>query len=153
MIRRRNEEEHVLFSFTFGGLMAVALTPFLLALPSIFSSRHSSILPYSSRRSITIKCVKVDTDTESAAATNIMCEPCNGKGWLVCDFCEGQKTNVKAPNNRIYRRCPSCKAVRYLYIYYFKKITILFIYLFAIIVAGWICVVFKLQGLQMCHFS
>lgn len=94
--------------------MAVALTPFILTLPSISSSRHSSslgIVPYSSSkqhiRSITIKCVKVDTDT------NIMCEPCNGKGWLVCDFCEGQKTNVKAPNNRIYRRCPSCKAVRY----------------------------------------
>ncbi|KAJ4707651.1 chaperone protein dnaJ-related [Melia azedarach] len=43
----------------------------------------------------------------------IMCEPCNGKGWLVCDYCGGQKTNVKAPNNRIYRRCPSCRAVGY----------------------------------------
>lgn len=41
----------------------------------------------------------------------IMCEPCNGKGWLVCDFCKGQKTNVKADNKRIYRRCPSCRAV------------------------------------------
>lgn len=41
----------------------------------------------------------------------IMCEPCNGMGWLVCDFCKGQKTNVKAENNRIYRRCPSCRAV------------------------------------------
>ncbi|XP_021665523.1 uncharacterized protein LOC110653998 isoform X2 [Hevea brasiliensis] len=40
----------------------------------------------------------------------IMCEPCNGKGWLLCDFCEGQKTNVKAENKRIYRRCPSCRA-------------------------------------------
>ncbi|KAK1269588.1 hypothetical protein QJS04_geneDACA013991 [Acorus gramineus] len=42
-----------------------------------------------------------------------MCEPCNGKGWLLCDFCQGQKTNVKAENNRIYRRCPSCKAIGY----------------------------------------
>ncbi|KAK6249379.1 hypothetical protein QUC31_020944 [Theobroma cacao] len=42
----------------------------------------------------------------------IMCEPCNGKGWLLCDFCKGQKTNVKADNKRIYRRCPSCRAVR-----------------------------------------
>lgn len=41
----------------------------------------------------------------------IMCESCNGKGWLVCDFCGGQKTNVKAQNNRIYRRCPTCRAV------------------------------------------
>nr|ACU16506.1 unknown [Glycine max] len=44
----------------------------------------------------------------------IVREPCNGTGWLVCDFCNGQKTNVKAENNkRIYRRCPSCKAVGY----------------------------------------
>lgn len=43
----------------------------------------------------------------------IMCEPCNGRGWLLCDFCEGQKTNVKAANNRIYRRCPNCKAAGY----------------------------------------
>ncbi|CAN1164091.1 hypothetical protein LINPERPRIM_LOCUS32985 [Linum perenne] len=43
----------------------------------------------------------------------IMCEPCNGKGWLVCDFCNGQKTNVKAENKRVYRRCPSCRAVGY----------------------------------------
>lgn len=135
--------------------MAVALTPFLLTLPSISSSSHSRSFfvgpSYSSkqhiRSSITIKCVKVDTEE-----TNIMCDPCNGKGWLVCDFCEGQKTNVKAPNNRIYRRCPSCKAVRYYYLikYYYYCL----FYLFAIfIVAGWICVVFKLQGLQMCHFS
>ncbi|EOA28530.1 hypothetical protein CARUB_v10024746mg [Capsella rubella] len=41
----------------------------------------------------------------------ILCEDCNGKGWLLCDFCKGQKTNVKSENNRIYRRCPTCKAV------------------------------------------
>ncbi|CAI0438804.1 unnamed protein product [Linum tenue] len=46
--------------------------------------------------------------------SGIMCEPCNGQGWLVCDFCKGQKTNVKAENKRVYRRCPSCKAVGYL---------------------------------------
>ncbi|KAG9449306.1 hypothetical protein H6P81_009271 [Aristolochia fimbriata] len=43
----------------------------------------------------------------------ILCEPCNGKGWLLCSFCQGQKTNVKAANQRIYRRCPSCKAIGY----------------------------------------
>ncbi|OAY27592.1 uncharacterized protein LOC110603133 [Manihot esculenta] len=43
----------------------------------------------------------------------IMCEPCNGKGWLLCDFCKGLKTNVKAENKRIYRRCPSCRAIGY----------------------------------------
>ncbi|XP_062165538.1 protein PHOTOSYSTEM I ASSEMBLY 2, chloroplastic [Alnus glutinosa] len=43
-----------------------------------------------------------------------MCEPCNGKGWLLCDFCKGQKINVRAENNRIYRRCPSCRATGYI---------------------------------------
>ncbi|XP_012076301.1 protein PHOTOSYSTEM I ASSEMBLY 2, chloroplastic isoform X2 [Jatropha curcas] len=46
--------------------------------------------------------------------SGIMCEPCNGKGWLLCDFCKGQKTNVKAENKRIYRRCPSCRAIGYI---------------------------------------
>ncbi|KAL4205304.1 hypothetical protein AMTRI_Chr01g136620 [Amborella trichopoda] len=41
----------------------------------------------------------------------IMCTPCQGRGWLVCNFCQGQKTNVTASNNRIYRRCPSCRAI------------------------------------------
>ncbi|XP_065848563.1 uncharacterized protein [Euphorbia lathyris] len=45
--------------------------------------------------------------------SGIMCEPCSGKGWLLCDFCGGQKTNVKAENKRIYRRCPSCRAIGY----------------------------------------
>ncbi|KAE8652171.1 hypothetical protein Csa_022185 [Cucumis sativus] len=44
------------------------------------------------------------------ADSTIDCEPCNGKGWIVCDFCEGQKTNVKVEKNRIYRRCPTCRA-------------------------------------------
>ncbi|WMV38802.1 hypothetical protein MTR67_032187, partial [Solanum verrucosum] len=35
-------------------------------------------------------------------------------GWLLCDFCKGQKTNVKSKTNKIYRRCPSCRAVGYL---------------------------------------
>ncbi|CAK9175096.1 unnamed protein product [Ilex paraguariensis] len=43
----------------------------------------------------------------------VVCEPCNDKGWLLCDFCKGQKTNVKAEKNRIYRRCPSCRAIGY----------------------------------------
>ncbi|ESQ46426.1 hypothetical protein EUTSA_v10000372mg [Eutrema salsugineum] len=43
----------------------------------------------------------------------ILCEDCNGKGWLLCDFCKGQKTNVKSENKRIYRRCPTCRAVGY----------------------------------------
>ncbi|XP_057836033.2 uncharacterized protein LOC131046331 [Cryptomeria japonica] len=44
----------------------------------------------------------------------ILCDPCGGAGWVVCDFCEGQKTNVKARNNRLYRRCPSCRATGFL---------------------------------------
>ncbi|TQE06528.1 hypothetical protein C1H46_007770, partial [Malus baccata] len=39
----------------------------------------------------------------------ILCEDCNGRGWLLCDFCKGQKTNVKSETNRIYDRCPSCR--------------------------------------------
>ncbi|KAL8504351.1 hypothetical protein ACS0TY_022903 [Phlomoides rotata] len=42
--------------------------------------------------------------------SGIMCDFCNGKGWMLCDFCKGQKTNVRSENNRIYRRCPSCRA-------------------------------------------
>ncbi|XP_078438460.1 chaperone protein dnaJ-like protein [Wolffia australiana] len=43
----------------------------------------------------------------------ILCDGCKGNGWLLCDFCKGQKINVKSETNRIYRRCPSCKAVGY----------------------------------------
>ncbi|KAL8499495.1 hypothetical protein ACS0TY_022444 [Phlomoides rotata] len=43
--------------------------------------------------------------------SGIMCDFCNGKGWMLCDFCKGQKTNVRSENNRIYRRCPSCRAI------------------------------------------
>ncbi|KAJ0965569.1 hypothetical protein J5N97_026707 [Dioscorea zingiberensis] len=60
---------------------------------------------------------EVDSERDSHLQNEdlaILCEPCNGRGWLLCDFCNGQKTNVKARNNRIYRRCPSCKAVGYI---------------------------------------
>jgi hypothetical protein len=46
-----------------------------------------------------------------------MCETYQGKGWLLCDFYKGQKTNVQAKNNRIYRRCPTCKAVIFNFIF------------------------------------
>ncbi|PNX97301.1 hypothetical protein L195_g020527 [Trifolium pratense] len=103
--------------------MGVTLTPFHLSLPSISHARSSLMAaPYNNNSShhhhhhhriITIKCVKVDAADTEPPSTFIMCEPCNGNGWLICDFCQGQKTNVKAQNNRIYRRCPSCKAVGY----------------------------------------
>ncbi|KMZ60583.1 hypothetical protein ZOSMA_58G00390 [Zostera marina] len=51
---------------------------------------------------------------EEEEDAGIMCEACKDQGWLICWFCKGQKTNVKAENNRIYRRCPSCRAVGYL---------------------------------------
>nr|XP_028963164.1 uncharacterized protein LOC103441881 isoform X5 [Malus domestica] len=36
--------------------------------------------------------------------------PCSSStGWLLCDFCKGQKMNVKSETNRIYGRCPSCR--------------------------------------------
>nr|XP_023885705.1 uncharacterized protein LOC111997796 [Quercus suber]XP_023885706.1 uncharacterized protein LOC111997796 [Quercus suber] len=56
----------------------------------------------------------VSVSVEQQVDAGISCEPCNGKGWLTCDFCKGQKTNVKAENNRIYRRCPSCRAIGYI---------------------------------------
>ncbi|KAK9948002.1 hypothetical protein M0R45_003593 [Rubus argutus] len=55
--------------------------------------------------------IKQEPEVDSSAA--ILCEPCNGKGWLLCDFCEGQKINVKSNTNRTYRRCPSCRAIGY----------------------------------------
>lgn len=42
--------------------------------------------------------------------SDFLCNFCKAKGWLICDFCNGQKINVQVKNNRIYRRCPSCKA-------------------------------------------
>eukprot|EP01018_Ginkgo_biloba_P007039 Gb_01495 [translate_table: standard] len=41
---------------------------------------------------------------------SILCDPCKGKGWVNCDFCNGQKINVQAQINRFYWRCPSCRA-------------------------------------------
>ncbi|KAM2913857.1 hypothetical protein COP2_044459 [Malus domestica] len=43
----------------------------------------------------------------------ILYEDCNGRRWLLCDFCKGQKTNVKSETNRIYGRCPSCRTVSF----------------------------------------
>ncbi|KAM1022546.1 hypothetical protein ACFX15_042666 [Malus domestica] len=48
---------------------------------------------------------------QQEADVSILCEDCNGRGWLLCDFCKGQKTNVKSETSRIYRRCPSCRAI------------------------------------------
>ncbi|KAL2472303.1 chaperone protein dnaJ-related [Abeliophyllum distichum] len=66
------------------------------------------ILPNdSSRRHVKLaRCMPVQQQVDSG----IICESCSGRGWLLCDFCNGQKTNVKAVNNRIYRRCPACRA-------------------------------------------
>ncbi|KAH0742285.1 hypothetical protein KY290_035328 [Solanum tuberosum] len=54
-----------------------------------------------------VRCFPVEQQVEAG----IICEPCGGTGWLLCDFCKGQKTNVKSETNKIYRRCPSCRAV------------------------------------------
>ncbi|XP_052184368.1 uncharacterized protein LOC127796321 [Diospyros lotus] len=59
-----------------------------------------------------IRCTPLQQQLQQQSeASGILCEPCSGSGWLLCDFCNGQKTNVRAANNRIYRRCPSCRAV------------------------------------------
>ncbi|KAL6212609.1 hypothetical protein ACLB2K_017827 [Fragaria x ananassa] len=57
------------------------------------------------------KCSPIKQEPEVDSSAAILCEPFNGRGWLVCDFCKGQKTNVKSESNRTYRRCPSCRAV------------------------------------------
>ncbi|KAL4570235.1 hypothetical protein LXL04_025886 [Taraxacum kok-saghyz] len=59
-----------------------------------------------------IQCISLQQQGTKIDA-GIECEPCDGRGWLICDFCKGQKTNVKSETNRIYRRCPSCRAVGY----------------------------------------
>jgi len=50
-----------------------------------------------------------DTEEEGVA-----CEACGGAGWLLCDFCEGKKNNVKSEGSRVYRRCPTCKAAGFI---------------------------------------
>ena len=48
----------------------------------------------------------------SSKEEGVACEGCGGAGWLLCDFCEGKNNNVKSEGSRVYRRCPTCKAVR-----------------------------------------
>ncbi|PON76457.1 chaperone protein dnaJ-like protein [Parasponia andersonii] len=83
-------------------------------IPSMFkTSRITPSSPSTTCRFLKpLRCTPVQQVPQQAEA-GILCEPCNGKGWLLCEFCKGQKSNVKAENNRIYRRCPSCRAVGY----------------------------------------
>ncbi|RZC15571.1 hypothetical protein D0Y65_009086 [Glycine soja] len=91
------------------------------AMAVLFTSSPSTALPFNNATYSTLSSHLIFTSQNPlshrfivGAEAGIVCEPCNGTGWLVCDFCNGQKTNVKAENNkRIYRRCPSCKAVGY----------------------------------------
>ncbi|BAT06298.1 Os08g0520850 [Oryza sativa Japonica Group] len=52
-------------------------------------------------------------DSSCPKEEGVECEGCNGAGWLLCDFCKGKKNNVKSESSRIYRRCPTCKAVSF----------------------------------------
>ncbi|XP_061339368.1 uncharacterized protein LOC133286045 [Gastrolobium bilobum] len=92
---------------------AFAASPSLCSFPSTLTLSHS----HRHRRVFYIKplyCAPIHQQFDDADVdATIMCEPCNGKGWLLCDFCKGQKTNVKAENKRLYRRCPTCRAVGY----------------------------------------
>ncbi|XP_021744129.1 uncharacterized protein LOC110710173 [Chenopodium quinoa] len=96
------------------GVTMAALLPTvkLNFLPKIPSSSNSSI-----KRVVGLKpvfCSAVQQVEQQESKVGILCEPCNGTGWLLCDFCNGQKTNVKSQTNKIYRRCPSCKATGYI---------------------------------------
>lgn len=43
------------------------------------------------------------------------CGACGGAGWVLCDFCQGKKNNVKSETgSRVYRRCPTCKAAGFI---------------------------------------
>ncbi|KMT17772.1 hypothetical protein BVRB_2g035180 [Beta vulgaris subsp. vulgaris] len=80
-------------------------------LPKVSSSSNFS------KRVMMLKpvfCSAVQQVEQQEEKVGILCEPCNGSGWLLCDFCNGQKTNVKSQTNKIYRRCPSCKATGYI---------------------------------------
>ncbi|KAJ8448743.1 hypothetical protein Cgig2_011364 [Carnegiea gigantea] len=75
-----------------------------------------TIPPSNSMKKVGLKpafCSAVQRVELQEEKVGILCEPCSGTGWLLCDFCNGQKTNVKSNTNRIYRRCPTCKAVRH----------------------------------------
>ncbi|KAI3866946.1 hypothetical protein MKX03_021989 [Papaver bracteatum] len=85
---------------------------FLKLWSSWCSSSSQSSWVSLARRNVLIS-VHCTANQQMQEDIGIMCEPCSGKGWLLCDFCNGQKTNVKAQNNRIYRRCPSCRAIGY----------------------------------------
>ncbi|MED6130561.1 hypothetical protein PIB30_002155 [Stylosanthes scabra] len=84
-------------------------SPFL----SSSSSFSSSSAPMHNR-SLHMKPLHCAPIQQNLVEGSIMCEPCNGKGWLLCDYCNGQKTNVRAENKRLYRRCPTCRAVGYI---------------------------------------
>ncbi|XP_027084087.2 uncharacterized protein [Coffea arabica] len=102
--------------------VGITFTPAGLADCSFSCLRPSSSVRLR-RRSYKIRASDAEYETAVVAGNmpeatqderGIMCEPCGGRGWLVCDFCKGQKTNVNTENRRIYRRCPSCRAVGYI---------------------------------------
>ncbi|CAN6464533.1 unnamed protein product [Victoria cruziana] len=80
--------------------------------PSICMVGTNSDFLSCKRGSAVVKCCTTTQQSQQQEQC-ILCNPCQGRGWLICDFCKGEKTNVKAPNNRIYRRCPTCRAVGY----------------------------------------
>ncbi|KAL8144429.1 hypothetical protein V2J09_017461 [Rumex salicifolius] len=93
--------------------MAVSLPPanfnLLQRLPFSSSMRKSGIM----WKPLFCSAIPLQ-QAQELATERIMCDSCDGVGWLICDFCQGQKTNVKSESNRIYRRCPTCRAVGYI---------------------------------------
>ncbi|XP_031373144.1 uncharacterized protein LOC116188124 isoform X2 [Punica granatum] len=95
--------------------MAVVMRVNVPPLKQLSIRRSSPMLPRVSHQKphLSLKPLCCSSTFQEQTEPGITCEPCNGKGWLVCDFCKGQKTNIKAENKRIYRRCPSCRAIGY----------------------------------------
>ncbi|EXC32771.1 hypothetical protein L484_019885 [Morus notabilis] len=95
-------------------ILRMSIAPPIFSSSRISPSSSTSTSPFrflKPARCAPAQQVQQQEQEQQQSDAGILCEPCNGRGWLVCDFCKGQKTNVKADNKRIYRRCPSCRAV------------------------------------------
>ncbi|XP_024031691.1 uncharacterized protein LOC21402802 [Morus notabilis] len=97
-------------------ILRMSIAPPIFSSSRISPSSSTSTSPFrflKPARCAPAQQVQQQEQEQQQSDAGILCEPCNGRGWLVCDFCKGQKTNVKADNKRIYRRCPSCRAIGY----------------------------------------
>ncbi|KAL3691306.1 hypothetical protein R1sor_004957 [Riccia sorocarpa] len=57
--------------------------------------------------------VDILTPFQTTEESKQTCEVCQGLGFRICDYCQGEKVNVpvKGRATRFHRRCPECRAV------------------------------------------